>query len=274
MQRHALLLLVLAGAGACATAAVPGTQQPAPVTTSATSSQQLPTGIRWFAAAAEQRAAYVQAYRLATSAIERAAQGRAAGSWAVILDADETTIDNSPYEIQQARLGVPYDSVTWDAWVKRGAARALPGVVDFTTRVHALGGRVVIVTNRDQPYCDVTRENILRVGVPADEVLCRTDRANGSKDPRFEAVQLALAPSVLPPLDVLMWVGDNIQDFPHLAQAIRSAPDSALAAFGETLHRAAEPDVRLVGAKSGAVRRVEQRQGKGKCRRNAEEEIL
>ena len=233
MRRHALVLALIAGASACATSAIPAPQQPAPATTPAANAQAVPGGIRWFAAAAEQRATYVQTYRFATATIERAAQGRPAGSWAVILDADETVIDNSPYEIQQARLGVPYDSVTWDAWVKRGAARALPGAVEFTSRVHALGGRVVIVTNRDQVYCDVTRENIIRVGVPADEVLCRTDRANGSKDPRFDAVRSGAARSVLPPLDVLMWVGDNIQDFPRLTQSIRSAPDSALAGFGE-----------------------------------------
>jgi 5'-nucleotidase (lipoprotein e(P4) family) len=232
MRYHVIPVVMLAASIGCATGAVPTTQQPAPAASPAVSTQ-IPTGIRWFAAAAEQRAAYVQAYRLATSAIERAAQGRAAGSWAVILDADETVIDNSPYEIQQARIGVPYDSASWDAWVKRGAARALPGAVEFTSRVHALGGRVVIVTNRDQQYCGVTRENILRVGVPADEVLCRTDKASGSKDPRFEAVQAGTAPSTLPPVNVLMWVGDNIQDFPHLTQAIRTAPDSALAGFGE-----------------------------------------
>jgi len=232
MRHQILFTLLVTGTLACATGTVPATQQPAPAATSAATSQ-MPTGIRWFAAAAEQRAAYVQTYRFATATIERLAQGRPAGSWAVILDADETVIDNSPYEIQQARIGVPYDSASWDAWVKRGAARALPGAVAFTSRVHALGGRVVIVTNRDQQYCDVSRENILRVGVPADEVLCRTDRANGSKDPRFEAVQSGTAPSTLPPLNVLMWVGDNIQDFPHLGQSIRSAPDSALAGFGE-----------------------------------------
>jgi len=232
MRHQILFTLLVTGTLACATGTVPATQQPAPAATPAATSQ-MPTGIRWFAAAAEQRAAYVQTYRFATATIERLAQGRPAGSWAVILDADETVIDNSPYEIQQARIGVPYDSASWDAWVKRGAARALPGAVAFTSRVHALGGRVVIVTNRDQQYCDVSRENILRVGVPADEVLCRTDRANGSKDPRFEAVQSGTAPSTLPPLNVLMWVGDNIQDFPHLGQSIRSAPDSALAGFGE-----------------------------------------
>ncbi|MFI5257961.1 MAG: 5'-nucleotidase, lipoprotein e(P4) family, partial [Gemmatimonadales bacterium] len=91
--------------------------------------------------------------------------------------------------------------------------------MEFTSKVHALGGRVVVVTNRDAAYCDATRTNILRVGIPADEVLCRTDRASGSKDPRFTAVQNGTAPSTLPPLRVLMWVGDNIQDFPALTQS-------------------------------------------------------
>jgi 5'-nucleotidase (lipoprotein e(P4) family) len=235
MQRHTFVLALVVyttGTSACATGAVPSTPQPAPAATPAVA-PTIPTGIRWFATAAEMRAAYLQTYRFATAALERAVQGRAAGSWAVILDADETVIDNSPYEMQQARIGVPYDSASWDAWVNRGAARALPGAVEFTSRVHALGGRVVIVTNRDQMYCDVSRENILRVGVPADQVLCRTDRANGSKDPRFDAVQRGTAPSTLPPLEVLMWVGDNIQDFPHLTQSLRTAPDSALAGFGE-----------------------------------------
>jgi len=230
MRYHVIPALMLAGTVACATGTVSVTPQPA---ATAAASTQVPGGIRWFASAAEQRAAYAQTYRFATATIERLAGARSAGSWAVILDADETVIDNSPYEIQQARLGVPYDSVTWDAWVKRGAAPALPGAVEFTSRVHALGGRVVIVTNRDQQYCSVTHDNIIRVGVPADEVLCRTDRVSGSKDPRFAAVQSGTAPSILPPLEVLMWVGDNIQDFPHLTQAIRTAPDSALAGFGE-----------------------------------------
>ena len=41
------------------------------------------------------------------------------------------------------------------------------------------------------------------------------------------------APSPLPPLRVLMWVGDNIQDFPRLRQDVRTASDSAFASFGD-----------------------------------------
>src|SRR5690348_18250714 len=71
MRHHLILAALIAGAGACATA--PATQQPAPAATPVAAAQ-IPGGIRWFAAAAEQRAAYVQAYRLATSAIEHVAQ--------------------------------------------------------------------------------------------------------------------------------------------------------------------------------------------------------
>lgn len=230
MRRHFLLLPFLAASLACATA---GTPRSAPSTARAPAAA-VPGSIRWFRTSAEQRAIFLQTYRAATATIERRAAGLPAGSWAVILDADETLIDNSPYELQQARLGVPYDSVTWDAWVKRSAAEALPGGVAFTSRVRALGGRVVVVTNRDQAYCAPTRANILRVGIPVDEVLCRTDRANSSKDARFAAVQNGTAPSTLHPLRVLMWVGDNIQDFPALTQAaMRGAPDAAFAEFGE-----------------------------------------
>ena len=65
-------------------------------------------------------------------------------------------------------------------------------------------------------------------------MLCRTDPKNGSKDPRFDAVAAGTAPSTLGPLEVLMWVGDNIQDFPRLTQAIRGGGDDAFAGFGET----------------------------------------
>jgi predicted secreted acid phosphatase len=94
------------------------------------------------------------------------------------------------------------------------------------------GRAVVIVTNRDESQCTATGANLQRVGVAADAVLCKTDPANGFKDARFDAVAAGAAPSPLPPLRVLMWVGDNIQDFPRLRQDLRTASDSAFASFG------------------------------------------
>ena len=71
-----------------------------------------------------------------------------------------------------------------------------------------------------------------QVGLRADEVLCKTDPANGSKEPRFDAVARGTPPSTLPPLRVLMWVGDNIQDFPALGQEVRTQGAQAFDAFG------------------------------------------
>ena len=106
-----------------------------------------------------------------------------------------------------------------------------PGVL--TRRARELGGRVVIVTNREQAQCDVTRANLQRVGIAADAVLCKTDPSNSFKDARFEAVAAGTAPSTLPALRVVMWVGDNIQDFPRLRQDLRAQSDSAFADFGD-----------------------------------------
>jgi 5'-nucleotidase (lipoprotein e(P4) family) len=197
------------------------------------SNDTIPASVRWYRASAERRASYLQAYRLATSVLARRAAGLGAGTWAVILDADETVIDNSPYQQELARLRKSFDAATWNAWVTRGAAAALPGAAEFTRRVHDLGGRVIIVTNREQSQCDATRANIQRVGIAVDAVLCKTDPSNSFKDARFEAVERGTPPSTLPPLRVVMWVGDNIQDFPRLRQDLRTQTDSAFAEFGD-----------------------------------------
>ena len=66
--------------------------------------------------------------------------------------------------------------------------------------------------------------------VPADAVLCRQDSSD--KNARFRAVQEGSAAPGLPPLRIVMWVGDNIQDFPGGSQALRDAPAEAFSRFG------------------------------------------
>jgi 5'-nucleotidase (lipoprotein e(P4) family) len=184
--------------------------------------------IRWVRESAEYEAAVRQAYRMVEDHVERAAAGRAAGSWGVVLDADETVISNLAYQIERA--GRPHEEDAWSAWVKRREATALPGAAAFLARVRALGGKIAIVTNRREPVCDDTRAVFEARGLAYDLMLCRTGPSD--KNPRFEAVQSGLLPSTLPPLTVVAFVGDNIQDFPKLSQAARGAGDDAFAEFG------------------------------------------
>jgi 5'-nucleotidase (lipoprotein e(P4) family) len=189
-----------------------------------------PRDLHWARASAEHRAIYLQTYRAAGDRLAGLSAGRAQGSWGVILDADETVLDNSEYQVGRIPFGGSFDSNGWATWVAEGRAPALPGAVAFTEHVHELGGKVVIVTNRDDAECPITRTNLERVAIRTDLVLCKTDTDN--KNPRFDAVQKGNAASGFPAIAVLEWLGDNVQDFPHLSQMIRNEPDDTFARFG------------------------------------------
>ena len=239
-MRHVWLLPCLLGAcissgasGPTTTASVP--PRPAAVAgTSLLASGKPPQALQWTRTSAEHRAVLLQSYHGAEMRLRELAAPLSAGSWAVILDADETVLDNSLYFERQAEQGLlDFGRDSWIAYVKEAVSPALPGAAEFTRLVHDLGGRVVIVTNRADNLCADTRRNLQNAGIPADVVLCRPPGVD-DKNPRFEAVEKG-AVDGLPPLHVLMWVGDNIQDFPGLTQAAaRGAPVSAFDEFGRS----------------------------------------
>jgi 5'-nucleotidase (lipoprotein e(P4) family) len=181
--------------------------------------------------AAEYRAAVLQAYRQATRHVERAALSRRAGSWAVVLDADETVISNLSYQVERARQRLPFTPESWHAWVMREEATPLPGAAAFLARVRGLGGRIAIVTNRRAAECAATLAVFRKHALTHDAILCRPDEGPSDKNPRFAAVARGDGIAGSGPLDVIAFLGDNIFDFPGLSQATQDEP--ALAAFGE-----------------------------------------
>ncbi len=229
-----LLLLAISAAAACAPAvAIAPAPPPAPPV--AAQPPALTNDIHWTRNSAEHRAAFLQAYRTAGERLRELEAGVPDGTWAVILDADETAIDNSTFQKRLIETGQTYSNEGWYAWAREEAALALPGAAEFTRLVRDLGGRVVFVTNRDEVICEPTRSNLRKVGIAWDLVLCRAEATGGSdKNVRFRLVQQGTAAQGVPPLRVLMWVGDNIQDFPDLTQEVRTRPDEAFAAFGRT----------------------------------------
>ena len=226
------LLLALAPVGATGCAARPRpAPAPAPAATPAAIAVEaapLPDDVRWVRESAEYRAAAWQAFALARERVEELAAGRAPGTWAVSVDADETVLDNSLYELEGARAGTGYDAETWRRWVARREAEAVPGAREFLERVRELGGRVVVVTNRKAHERADTDANLRALGLPFDLLLVRT--AEREKEPRWEAVERGTAG--LPPAEILLWVGDNVGDFPDLDQSLRGRPEEELAPFG------------------------------------------
>lgn len=159
-----------------------------------------------------------QTYREAGAAVARNAAGRANGSWAVVLDADETVISNLTYQAERARANLPYTTDSWHAWVLRREATPLPGAAAFLDSVRSLGGRIAIVTNRLQSECADTAAVFAAHRLIYDVMLCRPDDGPGDKNPRFAAVASGQATGN-GPLEVVAFLGDNILDFPQLSQA-------------------------------------------------------
>ena len=187
--------------------------------------------VHWVRTAAEYRALTEQVYGSAAERLTAAAADRVAGSWAVILDADETVLDNSEFQRRIAETGEEFEEWMWSEWVREEAATVVPGADRFIERVNELGGRVAIVTNRDALLCPATVRNLEALGIEPAVVLCETDTSQ--KEGRFQMVREGATGAGLPPLDIVMWIGDNIGDFPDLDQGLRSAPAEALAPFGD-----------------------------------------
>lgn len=222
-----LLVLLLAG---CATAPAPAPRpapEPEPV-----AEAEIPPGLHWVRSSAEHRAVYVQTYRDAAEELEKVVEGRAPFTWAVSLDADETLLDNSLYQKERAEKGLGYTPESWNEWVRRGEAPALPGTRDFLETVRGLGGKIAVVTNRDEIVCPETEANLRAERLPYDVVLCQPMEGPSSKEPRWEAVETGQASRSLPPLDLVMWIGDNIHDFPGGSQEMAHGPERELEPFG------------------------------------------
>ncbi|MGN6227098.1 MAG: 5'-nucleotidase, lipoprotein e(P4) family [Dyella sp.] len=85
---------------------------------------------------------------------------------AVVLDVDETALDNSPYQARLIKSGGEYNEADWAAWCKEEAARALPGAVEFTQFAARHGIAVIFISNRAKDLDSVTLDNLRQVGFP------------------------------------------------------------------------------------------------------------
>jgi 5'-nucleotidase (lipoprotein e(P4) family) len=94
---------------------------------------------------------------------------------AVVLDVDETVLDNSPFQARQIMRGAnAFNATAWNLWCKEASAKPLPGALEFTRYAAAHGVRVIFISNRARDLTDATIENLKRDGFPvadADAVL-------------------------------------------------------------------------------------------------------
>lgn len=137
--------------------------------------------VLWVQRSQEYRASALQTWKLAAAQLDAAL---ADGNWtallpeeggkhqsaklkpAVVVDVDETVLDNSPYQARLVRDGSSYNDATWEAWVDERKAQPVPGAVQFAQAAAAKGVTMIYISNRTAAMKDATIANLRQVGFP------------------------------------------------------------------------------------------------------------
>ena len=168
-------------------------------------------GLLWMRTSAEYRALAYQGYNVAMNAVKMAVTdpSHQRKPLAIVLDADETVVDNTKLMGESIVNGNGrFDAPWWRQAVHQGKSQAMPGAVEFLNEVHKQGVEIFYVSNRYAPVnLDVTIQNFKELGFPSvdkDHVLLF--ERDSDKQPRFDMIAKKYY--------VIVYMGDNAGDFP------------------------------------------------------------
>ena len=165
--------------------------------------------------AAEYRALTLQAYNIAEMRLlSLAASGSDVSDMAVVLDIDETVLDNSPYQARSVVDGFSYPE-KWDTWCMLEEAEAIPGALRFLECADSLGFKIFYVSNRKQESVyQATLNNLRTAGFPQvseESLLLRAARSGTNPDPSDKEARRMQIESA--GYSIALLIGDNLGDF-------------------------------------------------------------
>jgi 5'-nucleotidase (lipoprotein e(P4) family) len=235
-------LLATVALGACGTTPVardaPPAAAPTTAATTATRADDNLNAVLWVQRSAEYRAAAETVYRAATARLDAALKDP---TWdalvpeeranatrglppAVVMDIDETVLDNSPYQARLVRDGAEYNEVTWDAWVREQRAKPVPGVVEFARAAQAKGITIIYISNRAEHLIVPTLANLRAVGLPVKDDSVFLGLGTHVPDCEQEGSEkLCRRQFAGRSYRVLMQFGDQLGDF---AQILANTPEA------------------------------------------------
>ena len=180
--------------------------------------------VLWMQRSVEYKASAVTAFALARLRLDQALADRRwtaapkeqTGAYeslppAIIVDIDETILDNSGYQAWMALKDTTFDAKTWNAFVNTVSSSAIPGAVEFVTYAQSKGVTVFYVSNRTAEEEAATRKNLEKFGFPmggsVDTMLMTR------KQPDWGSAKGTRRGHVAQSYRVLLNLGDNLGDF-------------------------------------------------------------
>ncbi len=176
---------------------------------SAISNEHLTMAVLYQQKAAEYAALCYQAFNVAKMQIDNSS--KMLGGFkkkVVVVDIDETILDNSPYEADLILDSIVFPT-KWDDWMYSASAKAVPGALEFARYAESQKIEIYYISNRKEKYREATLKNLKELGFPYaqdDHLLLKSDES--SKEGRREQVQQMA--------NIILLIGDNLTDFSDL----------------------------------------------------------
>ncbi|GGD28268.1 5'-nucleotidase, lipoprotein e(P4) family [Aureimonas glaciei] len=235
-------LLLTFWASACLLVAGPVAAQDTPATAPAaaqTAPNDLLNAALWMQRSVEFKANALAVYALGRIRLDEALADKSASALdqtgaadmppAVILDLDETVMDNSAYESGLVTSGTDYSSKTWAAWVAAKQAKAIPGSLDYIRYADSKGVKIFYVTNRKADEEAATRANLEALGYPmggnVDTFLTRDEK------PEWKSDKTTRRDFIAKDYRVVAMFGDNFNDFTDKAAGTTEERETAFEAL-------------------------------------------
>lgn len=130
---------------------------------------------------------------------------------AVILDIDETLLDNSKYQVWMMKSDQTFSTKTWNEFCAAQISTAVPGALEFVKYADSKGVNIFYITNRAAETEKDTRENMQKLGFPlggnVDTFLMQNEK------PGWGSAKSTRRAEVTKDYRVLLNIGDNFGDF-------------------------------------------------------------
>ncbi|HAN18323.1 MAG TPA: 5'-nucleotidase, lipoprotein e(P4) family [Bacteroidales bacterium] len=175
-----------------------------------TSQDHLIMSVLWYQQSAEMKALYYQGFNLAKFKLnEKVVNSGTETKKAVVVDIDETMLDNSPTEAKCIETGESFTNENWIKWTSRAQAKALPGAVEFSKYAESMGVDVFYISNRSLDEHENTLKNLQSEGFAfADSNHLLLKETDSSKKSRREKVSENY--------EIIILIGDNLGDFSEI----------------------------------------------------------
>ncbi len=166
----------------------------------------------WYQNSPENQALYYQGFNVAKMRLEQFAKVKSEKPKAVVVDIDETMLDNSPFQAQEIIDNKEFSSEFWNEWSQLGKAKALPGAKEFSKYCDSLGVALFYISNRKTNELGATLKNLDSLGFAfAKPEYFLLKENESSKKARREKISEKF--------DIVMLVGDNLNDFSEVFES-------------------------------------------------------